>query len=93
LSSHQELNFKSKPNVWAYFSVKASTSPSKLALFFCGTHHHICNVLNITSLVFNTFLLLNMYLGMIETNPNIISVFLFQSGGAIHEFSDSQFGK
>ncbi|AQK65793.1 Acetyl-CoA carboxylase 1 [Zea mays] len=40
----EELNFKSKPNVWAYFSVKASICPSKL------------------------------------------------SGGAIHEFSDSQFG-
>ena len=77
LPFRQELNFKSKPNVWAYFSVKASICPSKFVIFFCVTHHHSCKILvfSIMSLGFNRFFFgQNMYLGMIQTNPNIISL-------------------
>jgi biotin carboxylase len=39
----EELNFKSKPNVWAYFSVKASVHPCIMILLYHMSYHNNCN--------------------------------------------------
>lgn len=63
MNLQQELSFKSKPNVWAYFSVKVDISIDAL-------------LYNVVDYVLTSY-----------------EYFFLQSGGGIHEFSDSQFGK
>lgn len=69
----QELSFKSKPNVWAYFSVKVKSCYLIMMQFLQKRERKKERNYNF------------------QTNSH--RCFDLQSGGGIHEFSDSQFGK